>query len=506
MMDLDRPTAEHVRHGVSASESHDIVLTGGRVIDPETGLDGIRNVGITKGSITAVTHDTLRGIKLIDATGLVIAPGWIDLHSHAQSVAGGRLQARDGVTTALDLEGGLSGVAAHYERAANEGRAINYGYSTSWQQARMAEVAGITTGELVDVLTHFGNPAWKATASPRQISAMVARLGQDLDDGAIGLGLLIGYAPRVDSSEYLRMAQLAADTGTATFTHARDLVEDVPDAVIDGAEEIVHAAQETGARSHYCHINSTSLWHIDRVHQLIERAQTEITTEAYPYGAGATSISADFLSPDRLHERRLTPQSIVYTPTGQRVTDDIMLAELQQNDPGAVAIVHYLNEAEPLDQAVLDRALLFPGTVIGSDAMPLIWPEERRDPYAWPPSGVTVHPRGAGTFSRFLRRYVRELGSISLTEAVSRCSLGPARVLESFVPAMRRKGRVQPGCDADLVVFNPEVVTDRATYGAGTLPSTGYAYVFVGGQVIVEHDRLRLDVLPGRPVKTNGRV
>ncbi len=482
---------------------HDLVIKDGRVIDPETGLDGIRNIGITKGSIVAVTQDDLQGAVTIDASGLVVAPGWIDLHSHAQSVAGGRLQARDGVTTALDLEGGFLGVAAHYERAATEGRAINYGFSTSWQAARMVDVGGLATGDLVDAMAYFGNPAWKVSASKRQITAMVARLGQDIDDGAIGLGLLMGYAPRVEPSEYLTMAQLAADTDTGTFTHARDLVEDVPDTVIDGAEEIVNAAQETGARSHYCHVNSTSAWHVDRVHDLVQRAQTEITTEAYPYGAASTSITADFLSPDRLHERGLTPQSIVYTPTGQRVADDAMLAELQRRDPGAIAIVHFLNESDPLEQSILDRALLFPGTVVGSDAMPLIWPQERHDPYAWPPADVTHHPRGAGSFSRFLRRYVRELGAISLSEAVSRCALGPARVLESYVPAMRRKGRVQPGCDADLVVFDPENVTDRATYATGTLPSTGYAYVLVGGQVLVDHDQLRLDVLPGRPVRSH---
>lgn len=482
---------------------HDLVIRGGRVMDPDSRLDTVLDIGIDGSQIVALSVTPLNGRRVLDGAGRVVAPGWIDLHSHAQTVAGGRLQVHDGVTTALDLEGGLSDVADHYARAATEGRALNYGFSASWQQARMREVGGLPIGALTDVLGHFGNPAWKGSASRRQLDAMFAQLEQDLSDGAIGIGMLIGYAPRVDPSEYLRVSHLAADSDTATFTHARDLVEHAPDAVIDGAEEIVNAAQATGARSHYCHINSTSLWHIDRVHNLIERAQAPITTEAYPYGAASTAISADFLAPERLHEHRLTPQQIIYTPTGEPVTDARQLAELRQHHPGAVVLVHYLDEGDPGDRGVLERALTFPGAVVGSDAMPLAWTEAVADPYAWPPPrSLTVHPRGAGTFSRFLRRYVRELGSVSLMEAIERCSLGPARVLEPYVPSMRRKGRLQVGCDADLVVFDPDTVTDTATYRRGTLPSRGYAYVIVQGAVAVEHDRLDPAVLAGRPIRS----
>ncbi|MCR1783813.1 amidohydrolase family protein [Nocardioides carbamazepini] len=481
--------------------SHDLAIVGGRVVDPETGLDAERNVGIVGGRIASVTADAITARHTVEAHGLVVAPGWIDLHSHAQTVAGGRLHARDGVTTALDLEGGLLDVAGHYARAGEEGRPINYGYSTSWQQARMLHVGALPTGELVDILGHFGDPAWKRTASDRQLDRIEEHLRRDLADGAIGIGLLVGYAPGVDPAEYVRMSAVAADTGTATFTHARDLVEHVPHAVIDGAEELVRAAESTGAHSHYCHINSTSLWDIDRVHDLIERSPARVTTEAYPYGAAATSISADFLAPNRLHEHRLTPASIVYSPTGERIADAARLDHLRATDPGAVAIIHYLDEHEPRDQEVLRRALGFPGTVIGSDAMPLSWPAAVADPQAWPPPDLTVHPRGAGTFSRYLRRYVRELGTVSLVDAIHQCTLGPAQILEPFVPAMRTKGRIRTGADADLVVFDPDTVTDHATYDAGTRASTGYAAVVVGGELLVENDVLRLDVLPGRPVR-----
>jgi cytosine/adenosine deaminase-related metal-dependent hydrolase len=492
---------------VPSTVVHDIVIRGGRIIDPESGLDAIGQIGIIGSTIRAVTTDEeLAGHRVLDADGMIVAPGWIDLHSHAQSVAGSRLQVLDGVTTALDLEGGLTGVAAHLEDAAREGRATNYGSSASWQQARMIEVGGLEGDRPRDVLTSLGGAEWKRAASRRQTDALLDRLGADIADGAIGVGLLLGYAPATEPEEYLRVSQLAADTGTGTFTHARDLVETVPDVAMDGAEEIVRAADLTGARAHYCHVNSTSLWHVDRVHRLIERSPAPVTTEAYPYGAGSTAIGAAFLAPERLAERRLTPSSIVYTPTGQRVRDVDELVRLRRDDPGAIVIIHLLDEDVPRDRLVLDQALTFPGTVVASDAMPLVWDAEAIDPLAWPPPrSVVAHPRGAGTYSRFLRQYVRTSGRLSWTEAVTRCSLGPARILESFVPVMRRKGRLQVGCDADIVVLDPSRVTDRATYDVGTLPSAGYAFVIVAGQVTVTDDRLDPAVLAGVAVTSSGR-
>ena len=490
------------RAGGSATPECDLALIGGRVVDPATGFDGVANVGITKGRISVVTTDELRATTVQDVSGRVVAPGWIDLHSHAQTVAGSRLQAHDGVTTALDLEAGALDIDGSYARAAREGRATSYGFSAAWQQARMVVVGGLPVTDLESSLEFYGDPGWKAAATAHQRETILERIGVELAAGAIGVGVLQGYAPLVDPEEYLAVCRLAAETDRGTFTHARDLVEHLSDVPIDGAEEIVRAAEQTGVRAHYCHVNSTSTHHVDRVHRLVDRSPGRVTTEAYPYGAGATAMSADFLSPQRLAQRGLRPSSIVHGPTGRRVRDADELVRLRTEDPGAVAIVHFLDETDPHDQALLDRCQTFPGTVVASDAMPLGWPAERLDPHAWPPPpGTAVHPRTAGTFSRFWRRYVRELAAVSVLDAVRRCSLGPAEVLEPFVAAMRHKGRVQPGCDADLVVLDLDRVSDRATYAAGTLTSVGYDLVLVGGTAVVRDDRLVLGALPGRAVR-----
>ncbi|RBQ15650.1 D-glutamate deacylase [Spongiactinospora rosea] len=488
------------------AETHDLVLRGGRVLDPETNLDAVADVGVTGDVITAVSTTPLHGRRTLDVSGLAVAPGWIDMHSHAQTLAGHRLQALDGVTTALELEAGATPVAEAYDEATAEGRPLNFGFAASWTQARMAVIGGMPPGGGIGAtLSRVGDPRWQAPATGRALDEILELLGGELANGALGIGILMGYAPGVAHEEYAAVAALAAAAGVPTYTHSRDLVERVPDILIDGAEELTKVAAETGAHMHYCHVNSTSTRQIDRVLGLVEKVRAEgarVSTEAYPYGAGMTGIGASFLAPERLAEWGMTPSSIVYTPTGERVADAARLARLRADDPGGLAIIHSLDERLPADRIFLDRALLAGSTVIGSDAMPLTWTSGVPDPYAWPlPKAAVTHPRTAGTFSKVLRHYVRETGALSLLEAVHRASTLPARVLGESAPALRRKGRVQAGCDADLVVFDPATVTDRSTYEDSTRPSAGYAHVFVAGEAVVSDGELVLSALPGRPIR-----
>jgi dihydroorotase-like cyclic amidohydrolase len=488
--------------------SYDLVLAGGRVVDPETGFDRVCDVGIDGDSVAAV-GDGLDGATTVDVRGLVVAPGFVDLHSHAQTLPGRRLQACDGVTTALDLEAGRSPVEIAYAREAKRGSPINYGFSASWAAARMHVMAdGPLDGGAAALFGGLAGTDWQRAATAAQVARILDRVSTDLAAGAVGIGVLVGYAPGVDPAEFLAVAELAAAAGVPTFTHSRDIVELAPETWVDGAEEIVRAAGTTGAHMHYCHINSTSGRHVDRVLGLVGRCQVEgahVTTEAYPYGSGSTAIGAAFLAPERLRERFRDTTAITYLRTGERIADEARLRELRATDPGGLVIAEFLDETEPSDAALLRRSLVFPDAIVASDGMPPLWTDAARmDLTAWPlPSEAVTHPRTAGTFGRALRLWRQE--GAPLMEAVRRATLLPAQVLGGSVPAMRRKGRVQAGTDADLVVFDELRVTDQATYDASTRPSSGIAHVVVGGTFVVLDGELVPDALPGRAVRASPR-
>lgn len=494
----------------------DAVITGGRVIDPETGLDAVRSVGIRDGRIAAISDADLSGEEVLDGRGLVVAPGFIDLHSHTQSLPGDRIQGSDGVTTALELESGVLPVGDWYDEQARIGRAINYGTSASWVFARITELSP-EMGEPHPNLTYFQaayrHSEWQyEVASRENIDRILSRLEQGLAEGGLGIGINNGYVPGAGVQEMSLVADLAARHDVPTFTHIQFMSNIDPQSSQEAYLRLIAYAATSGAHMHICHLNSTSLRDIERCAHLISVAQAHglrVTVEAYPYGAASTVVGAAFLAhPCYCQRTGASWSDIVLNATGEAVRDEAELRQVQRDEPGQPIIWHFLSpETDPEDQRLLDLSVTYPGGAIASDAMP--WEQPGHvlvEGDVWPlPGNAVAHPRSAGTFARFFSQYVTRRRLITLSDAVAKCSLIPAQILSTAAESMSRKGRLQEGADADVTVFNLEEFEDRATFSEPTRPSAGVVHLLVGGQPLIRDGILDTAVRPGRPVRGSGR-
>jgi N-acyl-D-aspartate/D-glutamate deacylase len=445
------------------AQMFDLVIAGGRVIDPESGLDQIRNIGISGGRIAAIAAESMSGRSTIDAAGLVVTPGFIDLHAHGQMPETYRFQARDGVTTALELEVGAADIEKWYsERKA--GRLINYGVSIGHIPVRMAVMRD--PGAFLPT----GAGAHKA-ASPADIKAIARRIEDGLEHGAVAIGAGFPYTPAATRDELVEVFRVAARNRAPVHVHIRRGVI--------GLAEVLKLAEETKAPLHVVHINSAGTSATPEMLKMIADARTrglDVTTEAYPYDAGMTEIQSA-----NLDEYVDAPEDKVaeleWPRTGERLTRETFQKYRKMGGP----IVLHTNTEDMVNVAISS-----PLTMIASDAY-------------W--ENGTGHPRTAGTYSKVLGRYVRERGSLSLMDAIRKMTLMPATRLESRVTGMRNKGRLRVGADADITVFNAAQVIDRSTYREPSLPPAGIQHVIVNGVPVVVNGQLVEGVTPGRPVR-----
>lgn len=462
------------------SQPYDLVLLDGRVIDPESGLDDVRHVGVRDGVIARVSQSPIEGKDTIDASNRVVTPGFIDLNTYEHGDPIFRLRARDGVTTVLNLEDGAADVDAYY--AALEGRAlIHYGAGVDHETLRDLAAGDTTIRVEGGVNAARGIPAIdQRPLSPGELDRLKESVRTELEKGAVGLGFGLYYTPGATHDEVLQVSRVAAEFGVPVHVHTRafDPVRDW-----DELYEPLGLAVAAGVPVHLKHLQSTFGGFTAPALEILERAIDRglpVSTECYPYTAGLTFIeSAPFDGFQEWPEEEFA--YFEWPPTGERLTRASFARYRAQ---GGVVVIHPRDPAR--QEEAVRQCLADPMTMVASDG-------------AWD-DGQT-HPRSAGTNSRVLGRYVRDEGLMSLPEAIRKMSLAPARHLQEAVPGMARKGRVQVGMDADLVVLDADRILDQATYREPLLPPLGIDRVIVAGVVVVDRGTVVPNAFPGRPVR-----
>lgn len=467
------------------SQTYDIVLKGGRVMDPETGLDAIRNVGIRGDRIVEITATELNGKEVIDVGGLVVAPGFIDLHVHGMTNQAHEYQARDGVTTALELESGVAFLREWI--ASKQGKTIvNYGatvphgtlrslamkqYAHYFDEAKkIVEKEGLNSSKLRKIMINMGRAGYQSLTQ-EDLERMRQLLDEELRAGALGIGVPVGYYPGATHGEIYKVYEFAAEKQVPIFSHTRGFG-------MPGIQEAIANATSSGAPLHIVHANSLSLSEIQVTLDMVASAQErglDVTTEVYPYTAASTSLQSAIFDEGWQETLGITYGDLQWEATGERLTEETFKSYRKK---GGVVIIHMM-KPEWIEKGIRDAK-----TLIASDGMP----------YA-----PKAHPRTAGTFSRVLGRYVRGQKVISLMEALKKMTLMPAQRLESIAPSMRLKGRLQVGSDADITIFSADRIIDKADF-KGLQFSEGVEYVLVNGTFVVKKGETVKGVFPGRAV------
>ena len=451
----------------------DLVISGGRVMDPESNLDAIRTIGIRDGKIVVITDQLLEGEQTIDARGLAVAPGFIDLHEHGQEPRNYEFQAHDGVTTSLELEVGTADVDAWY--ADREGNSlINYGVSVGHIPVR--------NKVMHDPGTFFPMAdAAHREARPEELLQIDALIEHGLERGALAVGMGINYTAGASHGEIVDVFKVAAAHRASVHVHLRynGLIE--PATGLAAIQEVIGDAAATGAPLHVVHITSMGMRETPRLLEMVHGAQKrglDVTTEAYPYIAGSTGIESAIFDPGWQDRMGITYKDLQWAKTGERLTAETFE---QYRKEGGIVIIFSIPES------AVRAALADPIVMVASDGMKI--------------TGPKVHPRGQGTYSRVLGHYVREEKVLDIMTALRKMTLMPAQRLEKRAPMFQNKGRIKVGADADVTVFDPTSILDKATFEDPLQFSAGISYVLVNGVLVIKEGKTVENIFPGKAAR-----
>ena len=495
---------------VFGADQFDLVINNGRIMDPESKLDAVRNLGIKDGKITAITKDKLSGKEYIDANGLVVAPGFVDLHSHGSPIPfSQKMHLRDGVTTPLENEVGANPVDLFYNNLKGQSR-TNYGATASPMGVRETVFnshyktkTGHIVRDLMDVtLDTCADMSMSSTVpNQEQIKEISAQIEEGLRQGGLGIGVPVGYMTTgTTSQETADWQRLAAKYGVATYLHGRFSSQMPPTSGILGMEEMLSSVSVYGGGLLIQHIHQQTLSQTPMALKMIDDARkkgAKVQAEVYPYNIGSTIVGADYLVPSNYGPNMgHTYKDILEVATMKPLTKE-RYEELVKTNPGANVLFTGISNEGMLS------ALAHPTTFVGSDSMPMTITKTGKMAIDWDIDykDVSGHPRAAGTHAKILR-LVRETKIMPLMLAISKMSYMPAKFLEdNGVPSMALKGRIKVGADADITIFDPKTVKDNSTYKQGGLPSTGIPFVIVNGTIIVKDSKVINGIFPGKPVR-----
>ena len=501
-----------------AQDSYDVVILNGRVMDPETNFDGVRNVGIKDGRILAINEEAIFGDEVIDARGHVVAAGFIDTEQHGLGPWGIKVNLRDGVTTQMDFELGAANIDEWY--AAKKGNTqANYGTVASHEFARMQVHDELTlAGPNISMPFAFdyrskaaedGVDGWSVSRSTvAQMNEISKILDESLRLGAIGVGSTVGYAQKgVTTYEMFEVQRAAARYDRMTSAHHRFHPSSAtPTEQPTGVSELLSNAMVLKAPLQIHHDNDYGWWENQEKMALAREQGFNVWATYYPWIAGSGNYGSNIVAPD-IWEKVMgfKYEETIFDPQLQRFVTKEEFLEISAAEPGRILIAY-----SPPRRIWLPEWLKVEHFVIGSDGMPSLNANGEHLEWDAPYEDYAGHPRSAGSHAVTLR-LARE-GGVPLMHTLAQLSYWSAKHIgDTGLRGMQERGRMQEGMIADITVFDAENVTEHASYEPGTsgLASTGIPYVLVNGVVVVRDSKIAEDVFPGQalrfPVEDKGR-
>lgn len=435
------------------------LIYGGRVIDPANRVDANLNLLIENGKIVWAGQDKPDADRIIDATGKVVAPGFIDIHMHedpldesgsiAVDIFGSML--RMGVTTCVGGNCGInvSDPAQYLNIVDRDGAPTNVVMLAGHAYFRKA--AGAT-----DIYAH---------ATEEQKRAMEYGIAKALDAGCAGVSFGLRYVPGADKDEFFRAAKCCRGTGKLIASHVRDDA----DAIFGAVDEFCAAGVEYGLPVQISHIGSMGgFGQMEAVLRQIDAYRLnglDIAMDCYPYFAFSTRIGTPTYDPGWLERYHCDYNVLEFSEgkyKGQRATKETF-DEIRRDFPQCITVCHVMKESD------VRLAYRHPAVMVGSDGLL---------------DNGQGHPRASGSFPKFFAAFCRE-GGLSLYDAVAKVTSMAAQRL-----SLTTKGRLNVGADADITVFDPAKIQDHASFAQPVLPPEGIDYVLIGGEIAARDCRI----------------